>query len=201
MRKVATASNQDRRDLFEATAAKVGIRADAIEKDFWICFLIDHLFNESSFKDIFVFKGGTSLSKSYHAIERFSEDIDLILDWRKVTEGKTDPWDNRSKTKQDQYNKELNSEAASFYREVLVPTLDKELSDKLGKTGLISVDTEDEMGVNFFYPQLFDVDYLRPVVRLEIGPLAEWMPSHQTQIIPFAAEKYPDVFEQKPQLH
>ena len=44
MRKVATASDQDRRDLFEATAAKVGIRADAIEKDFWICFLIDHLF-------------------------------------------------------------------------------------------------------------------------------------------------------------
>ena len=197
MRKVATASDQDRRDLFEATAAKVGIRADAIEKDFWICFLIDHLFNESSFKDIFVFKGGTSLSKSYHAIERFSEDIDLILDWRKVTEGKPDPWDNRTKTKQDQYNKELNSEAASFYREVLVPTLDKELSDKLGKTGLISVDTEDEMVVNFFYPQLFDVDYLRPVVRLEIGPLAEWMPSHQTQIMPFAAEKYPDIFEQK----
>ena len=35
MRKVATASNQDRRDLFEATVAKVGIRVDAIEKDFW----------------------------------------------------------------------------------------------------------------------------------------------------------------------
>ena len=37
MRKVATASDQDRRDLFEATAAKGGIRTDAIEKDFWIC--------------------------------------------------------------------------------------------------------------------------------------------------------------------
>jgi predicted nucleotidyltransferase component of viral defense system len=45
--------------------------------------MLDHLFPDCKYKDAFVFKGGTSLSKSYHVIERFSEDIDLILDWRK----------------------------------------------------------------------------------------------------------------------
>lgn len=49
----------------------------------------------------FVFKGGTSLSKSYHVIERFSEDIDLILDWRKIINDEINPWEERSKTKQD----------------------------------------------------------------------------------------------------
>lgn len=48
---------------------------------------------------MFVFKGGTSLSKSYHVIERFSEDIDLILDWRKIINDESNPWDERSKNK------------------------------------------------------------------------------------------------------
>lgn len=197
MKKIAKIGNNERKELFEATAAKVGIRPDAVEKDFWICYMIDHLFNDSAYKNALVFKGGTSLSKSYHAIERFSEDIDLILDWREITEGETNPWTERSKKKQDQYNKQLNKEAAAFYRETLVPTLNAELGNKLGGEGLVSVDPADEMVVNFYYPQLFDVQYLRPAVRLEIGPLAEWLPSHITTISPFAAEKYPELFEQK----
>lgn len=53
------------------------------------------------------------------------------------------------------------------------------------------------MVVNFYYPQIFEAEYLRSCVRLEIGPLAEWMPSHETSVTPFAAEKYPDIFSQK----
>ena len=53
------------------------------------------------------------------------------------------------------------------------------------------------MVVNFYYPQIFEAEYLRSSVRLEIGPLAEWMPSHETAVIPFAAEKYSDIFLQK----
>lgn len=44
------------------------------------------------------------------------------------------------------------------------------------------------MVVNFYYPQIFEAEYLRSRVRLEIGPLAEWMPSHETTVTPFAAE-------------
>ncbi len=196
MRKVALLTDKDREELFSATSVLVGIRPEAIEKDFWVCYLLDHLFHDCAYKDAFVFKGGTSLSKSYHLINRFSEDIDLILDWRRIIHDDSDPWAERSKNKQDQYNKQINAEAAVFYAEELVPVLNAELKDKLGIKTLFSVDKQDEMVVNFTYPKLFEGTYLRPAVRLEIGPLAEWTPSHMTVITPFAADKYPQLFEQ-----
>ena len=159
--------------------------------------MLDHLFHDCKYKDAFVFKGGTSLSKSYHVIQRFSEDIDLILDWRKIISDEINPWEERSKTKQDIFNKQINAEAAKFYKEELVPQLNVEMQVKLGDGEWISVDTDDKMVVNFYYPQIFEAEYLRSCIRLEIGPLAEWMPSHETTIMPFAAEKYPDIFLQK----
>ncbi|MBR3248176.1 MAG: nucleotidyl transferase AbiEii/AbiGii toxin family protein [Clostridiales bacterium] len=195
MKKIALLSDKEKKELFKITALKIGIRPEAVEKDFWVCYMIDHLFHDCEFKDAFVFKGGTSLSKSYHLISRFSEDIDLILDWRKVTRDQSDPWAERSKSKQDQYNKQINAEAANFYATELVPALNDELTNKLGMKELVSVDAKDEMVVNFSYPRLFEDDYLRPVVRLEIGPLAEWAPSHTTRISSFTAERYPQLFE------
>lgn len=158
--------------------------------------MIDHLFHDCKYKNAFVFKGGTSLSKSYHVIERFSEDIDLILDWRKIVNS-VNPWEERSKTKQDQFNKRINTEAAKFYEKELVPQLNIEIEGKLGRGEWVSVDKDDKVVVNFYYPQIFATGYLRSCVRLEIDPLAEWLPSHETVITSFAAEKYPTLFEQK----
>lgn len=197
MKKVAKFSNEERQELFQATAQKMGIRPDVIEKDFWVCFMLDHLFQDCEYKNAFVFKGGTSLSKSYHVIKRFSEDIDLILDWRKIIKDESNPWDERSKTKQDIYNKQINNAAAQFYMDSLVPTLNAELSKKLGKGNWIEIDADDVMVLNFIYPQTFETEYIIPHVRLEIGPLAEWIPSHITRIVPFAAEYYEWLFEQK----
>lgn len=197
MKKIAKLSIKDRTELFQATAVKMGMLPNVVEKDFWVCFMLDHLFNDCQFKNAFVFKGGTSLSKSYHVIERFSEDIDLILDWRKIITKEENPWIQRSKTKQDIFNKQINVEAAEFYKRELVPKLNNELEEKLGEGDWISVDIEDEMVVNFFYPQIFETEYLRSCVRLEIGPLAEWMPSHVTIISPFVVKEYPDLFIQK----
>ena len=196
MKEVAKLQIKDRTELFQATAISMGMQPNVIEKDFWVCFMLDHLFHDCRYKNAFVFKGGTSLSKSYHVIERFSEDIDLILDWRKIINDEVNPWEERSKTKQDLFNKQINSEAAKFYKEELIPQLNIEMKEKLGDGEWISVDTEDEMVVNFYYPQIFEAEYLRSCVRLEIGPLAEWLPSHETSITPFAAEKYPDIFSQ-----
>lgn len=197
MKKIAKLSNEERQELFQATAIKMGMRPEIIEKDFWVCFMLDHLFHECEFKDAFVFKGGTSLSKVYHVIERFSEDIDLILDWRKVITDESNPWEKRTNTKQDSYNKQINKNAALFYRDYLVPKLNEELSNKLWTSEWFFVDSEDEMVVNFAYPYIFETEYIIPFVRLEIGPLAEWMPSHVSSIIPFAAEHYEWLFEQK----
>jgi hypothetical protein len=197
MKKIARLSNEERKELFQATASKMGMRPEVIEKDFWVCFMLDHLFHECRYKDAFVFKGGTSLSKAYHVIERFSEDIDLVLDWRNIIRDKSDPWENRSKTKQEIYNKQINKDAVVFFRNSLVPTLNEELSRKIGRGSWVEIDTDDEMVVDFAYPQIFEAEYIVPHVRLEIGPLAEWMPSHFTSIVPFAAEQYGRLFEQK----
>ncbi len=82
MNKVAHASAQDRSDLFSATAAKMNITPAAAEKDFWIVWSLQQLFSLPNWAERLRFKGGTSLSKAYGLIERFSEDIDLILDWQ-----------------------------------------------------------------------------------------------------------------------
>lgn len=75
-------SQKERSIIISNTAANVGLHEAIIEKDFWVCFMLDYLFHKSPWGEHFAFKGGTSLSKAYHAIKRFSEDIDLILDWR-----------------------------------------------------------------------------------------------------------------------
>lgn len=114
-----------------------------------------------------------------------------------IIKDESDPWDNRSMTQQDKYNKQINKEASIFYREKLVPKLNKELTNELGVGNWVEIDRNDEMVVNFIYPQLFETGYIIPHVRLEIGPLAEWTPSHITKITPFAAEQYGKLFEQK----
>ena len=71
------------------------------------------------------FKGGTSLSKAFNLISRFSEDIDLILDWRVLGYGILEPWEKRSNTKQDAFNKEANNRAEIFLAEQFCPTIKK----------------------------------------------------------------------------
>lgn len=195
MKRFAILSADDRKEVFQAVSTEKGLRPEIIEKDFWVCFMLNHLFQESKYEGLFVFKGGTSLSKAYHAIKRFSEDIDMILDWRTLIGDVKEPWDTRSKTQQDKYNKQMNEKAVAFYRDDLVPCLNKELSEILGNGVWTSLDEEDEMVVNFHYPQVFEVDYIREKIRLEIGPLAEWFPSHVTTIESFVAENYPELFD------
>lgn len=62
---IANINENDRKALFQNTAAKMGMTDAIIEKDFWVCFMLDYLFHTSKWKDNIAFKGGTSLSKSY----------------------------------------------------------------------------------------------------------------------------------------
>lgn len=91
MKNIARFSDNDKRRLFRNTADKMGLHDAIVEKDFWVCFTLDYLFHRSLLKDSITFKGGTSLSKAFHLISRFSEDIDLILDWRMLGYKKEEP--------------------------------------------------------------------------------------------------------------
>ena len=82
MIEIARLPADERQELFHNTAAKTGLHDAIVEKDFWVCLTLDYLFHRSPWRKAVTFKGGTSLSKGYHLINRFSEDIDLILDWR-----------------------------------------------------------------------------------------------------------------------
>ena len=197
MRNVARLPDSDRGELFRNTADKMGLNDAIVEKDFWVCFTLDHLFHRCPWKDAITFKGGTSLSKAFNLISRFSEDIDLILDWRVLGYGKDEPWEKRSNTKQDAFNKEANTRAEVFLAEQFCPTVQAEFSRELGCEANIYIDEKDKQTVIFAYPHLFTNPATLQVIRLEIGALAAWTPAKIAQIEPYAATYYPKVFSQK----
>ena len=196
MYNIAKASEQDRRVLFRNTAQQTGLHEAIIEKDFWVCLTLDHLFHHSPWKAAFTFKGGTSLSKCYGLIQRFSEDIDLILDWRVLGYGLYEPWAPRSNTKQDQFNKEANKRAEQFLRDILLPSLRSEFGIILGMEADLYIDPDDEQTICFRYPSIFKTESILQVIRLEIGALAAWTPSQPREIRPYSAECYRAAFQQ-----
>lgn len=196
---IAQLSDTEREVLFGNAADRAGIGNPAIvEKDFWVCFALEYLFHKSPWPESFIFKGGTSLSKAYHAIERFSEDIDLIMDWRLLGYGVFEPWEERSKTQQDKFNKMAVANASEFLSKIFAPQMERDVSDMIGRNVTVNMDPTDkeQCTVNFFYPHVFNTNYLRQEIRLEIGPLAEWVPSHPVVITSTAAEQFPAAFQQ-----
>ena len=80
MNSVARATQNELKSLFSNVSGKIGLSPGIVEKDFWVVWTLDYLFARSPWKTQLAFKGGTSLSKAFGLIKRFSEDIDLILD-------------------------------------------------------------------------------------------------------------------------
>ena len=186
MEHITTLPEADRRDLFTETARQMGVRPAITEKDFWVCWALKCLFEDPELSVQMIFKGGTSLSKAFQVIERFSEDIDLILDWRIVT-GK-DPLERLSKTQQNKLNKQINNDAQGYIACDLLPKLSA-LYDPVASCAL---DEHDPHTVLITYPRAFDDDYIVPKIRLEIGPLAAWLPNSQRIITPYVADYFPE---------
>ena len=196
MKKVANLSSAEREELFLVTGREKALPEAVIEKDFWVCWTLDYLFHDSPWKERLAFKGGTSLSKCYDLIHRFSEDIDLILDWRLVGCEKDEPWGERSRNQQNQYNKAVNARTEAFLAGDLVPRLEADFHTLLNDDFRISIDSADPQTVCFAYPRLFSEGSILPIIRLEIDALAAWTPTQEAMITSFAAEQYPQVFRQ-----
>lgn len=196
MKKIAVIAPKEREALFRNTAAKMGVSEAVVEKDFWVCYMLDYLFHSCAWKNHIAFKGGTSLSKAYGLIQRFSEDIDLILDWRVLGYGMDEPWGQRSNTKQDAFNKEANQRAEDFLRDGFLPAIKKDLTEELALPFSCEIDSNDGQTVKFTYPNSFSDTAILQEIRLEIGALAAWTPADKQTITPYAAEYYRHVFEQ-----
>lgn len=190
MDNIVNLSKEERQELFSETARLMHTTNAIVEKDFWVVWTLGKIFSDERLNKILMFKGGTSLSKVFDLIGRFSEDIDLILDWNLVSQ--SDPTDDRSKNKQDKYNKEVNETAKVYIKDELLPIM----SELLSPHCICKIDEEDEHNINITYPSSFKDDYLRPQILLEIGPLASWLPHDNYEISSYAAEHFPDLFTQ-----
>ena len=80
MDKFVVLSDKDKRAYFEVAAADLNVMPQLIEKDFWVCWMLKILFSLPASGSHLTFKGGTSLSKCYDVIRRFSEDVDVSIE-------------------------------------------------------------------------------------------------------------------------
>lgn len=193
-------SQDDLRVLITNTATKLGLSEAVIEKDYWVSFVLDYLFHHSRRKNAFTFKGGTSLTKCFGLIERFSEDVDLILDWRTLGYSKNQPWEIRSNTQQNIFNKELNRKTSKFLKNVLLTEIDTDFKELLKSGFRFFINREDPQSILFEYPKIFSSSYLTQTIKLEIGCLGTWSPAKRAEIKPIIAEAYPNVFQKKSKI-
>jgi Nucleotidyl transferase AbiEii toxin, Type IV TA system len=204
---VARLSAQDRADLFSAAAGQRGFAAAIIEKDFWVCWTLKRLFTLANPPAGLIFKGGTSLSKVFQAIERFSEDVDLSFNREDLGFGhEKDPLNAPSRKKQQARVEALVGACQAMIRDDFLPRLKEAFTTALGSPAReswqieLDPDDEEQQTVLFRYPASGrpgkdESRYLRPLVRLEMGARGEHWPSSEAVIRSYAAETFPELFK------
>ena len=202
-------SPADRADLFTAVANERGdMIAAIVEKDFWVCWILRRLFTLKDAPAGMIFKGGTSLSKVFNAIGRFSEDVDLSFDRADLGfGGDNDPGRAPSKKQTRQRLKLLKEACQAVIRDRFIPQLaaaiGAALRDTAGHGWKLETDQDDPDGqtVLFHYPSGFATPgplgaaYIPPVVRLEMGARSDHWPAEDAIVTPYAAEQFPTKFQ------
>ena len=183
MDKIALATSKQRMIVFTEAASKLKLPPYIVEKDFWVSWVLGKMFADPFLKDILRFKGGTSLSKAYGVIERFSEDIDLILDARVVLFA-DEELEQKSNTKQAAFNEDIENRAMGYIQS----DLKARISDVLGNVCEVKGDRDEGHVLQIVYPKVFDYSYIQPMIKLEVGPLALWGPSAEHAITSFVSK-------------
>ena len=219
MDKVIALKTDEKRELFEESARRLGgIPAILVEKDFWVCWTLKQIFSLGALKNQVIFKGGTSLSKVYKIIDRFSEDIDLTMSPGLI--GLTDdkqPKTAASRKERDRRLSALQQAATDTVQTKVLKTLKDRFSALLNEHSLewrLAIDTHDPQTILFFYPRTLNYDknfgegswgtapfgegepgYIKPTIRIELGARGEQWPAKGQTITPYAAEAIPESFE------
>lgn len=161
-------SAADRREALAVAAAVSGRPLHLLDKDVWLVWLLDVLFR-SPFGEHLVFKGGSSLSKGYQIISRFSEDVDLTYDIRALAPDLSgsglDPLP-ATRSQEKRWTKEIRSRLPAWITEQVVPRISAALRDQ-ELTGTLSA--EGERVFLEYAPLAAGSGYVRPVVMLEFG--------------------------------
>ena len=197
-------TSQQRVELFESAALQTGMAAVILEKDFWVCWTLKELFQLPAMGEHLIFKGGTSLSKVFKIIERFSEDIDVSIDRTFLGFGGVNEPEAGASNKEKQRRIEaLKSACQQKIAIDLLPALTAAIKSKVrpDEKWALQVDAEapDRQTLLFDYPTSFAPDatgYIRRVVKIEMGARADHWPSETKTITPYVAEQFPQGFRE-----
>ncbi len=203
-RRVLAASTEDRRGLFVAAAQRLGTTERYIEKDFWVCWTLDALFNERRSADgpRLLFKGGTSLSKAFGLIARFSEDIDITVFREDLGQpASCEDLEQLSGKKRGARLDAIRDACRSFIAGKLRSDLSTILAAALEDAGLparsatVELDGGDPDGQTLLlsYASAIDVQdgYVKPVVRIECGAKSALDPHASAIVKPYVADDLP----------
>lgn len=199
MNRIATLPPPERAVVLREGAARLGYSAVVVEKDFWVCWILGLLFQPAELAGALVFKGGTSLSKVYHAINRFSEDIDLSVAPHAIGLSEDDLLAPASNRARDAKDRELEARCIAWTQATLAPILENEIEKILGPRDdgtpwlVFARDSNNAPVLWFRYPPLFTdgAAYIRREIKLEPGSLTDQRPVGEHQISPWLANVVP----------
>ena len=165
---------------------------NTLEKDVWVVWALRHLFAGPHARQL-VFKGGTSLSKAYGVIRRFSEDVDLTYDIRAIApdliEGAESPWPT-SRSQEKKWSKAIRHRLANLVSDELAPALTSALAEQdLPATAR----AEGEQLLIDYEALAQGTGYVLPTVLLEFGARSTGEPNEPRPILCDAAPHLPDV--------
>ena len=183
----------DRRDALRVAQEKSTHRAFLLEKDVWVVATLRALFDAPFGSDL-AFKGGTSLSKAYRAIRRFSEDVDITYDIRAfapdlVAEAGPEALP-PTRSQERRWTRAIRTRLAEWVRDLALPLVE----ESLGQGGFAARVHADAERLHIAYAPLFD-DYVfvRPVVMVEFGARSTAEPREVRPVDCDAAAFLPDL--------
>lgn len=202
---IIAAAEADRRDLFLSTSLRLGTPIQNVEKDYWVCWVLDLLFNGAGNDEPrLLFKGGTSLSKSHGLISRFSEDIDITV-FREDLGQPVDVEDLEGLSgKKQRANLNAIKEACQRYiGATLKERLAASIASAFDKAGLpfnpsavtLDPDDPDQQTLLIAYPAVSAQPggYNPPTVKIEAGAKSAFDPHRTTMVTPYLAEDVPNL--------
>ena len=190
--------------IIRETAAQRGLLPVMVEKDFWVSWTLAVLFAHPEFGGQLVFKGGTSLSKVFGVIKRFSEDIDLSVSPAFLGISEESVEQAGSRNKRTERMKELEEACIERVRDRFLPELERIAREALGNPARgkawmeFRVDATTHSPVALFhYPctEPSGFEYLGRSVKMEFGSLTDQRPVGTHAVQPWVAEVFPKVLE------
>lgn len=197
---VIAAADAERRDLFLGAAARLGTAVQNVEKDFWVCWTLDVLFNGlPAGGPRLLFKGGTSLSKAFGLISRFSEDIDITVfrdDLGQSVEAAD--LDGLSGKKRRARLDAIRNACQSYIAGPLTTQFTDIAAAAIpGGRFRLEADPDDDDGQTllFWYPVATanEGDYIRAAVKIEVGAKSALDPHTATTVSPYVAADLADL--------